>query len=217
MNINMDEYKYGLHSKTDKRREEVRKNLLYLFKKRPIPDEYLLTNMGLYTRSSALAKILFLDEMYRKIIKVPGKIMVFGLWWGQDAIVFENLRAIHEPYNHARKIVGFDTFTGYPGEEIGENDKESDIIKTGGYAVSDGYFDYLEKLAQYHEDENIMYNIKKMEFIKGDVVETVPAYFNSHPEIIVAMAYFDLALYKPTKVCLEYVLKSCVRGGGNCF
>ena len=27
-----------------------------------------------------------------------------------------------------------------------------------------------------------------------------------------ALAYFDMALYEPTKVCLEYVLKTCVKG-----
>ncbi len=203
---------YALHSKTDERKKAVRKNLLDLFRRRPLPDEHLLTNMGLYIRSSALAKIFFLDEMYRKILDVPGKIMIFGLWWGQDAIVMENLRAIHEPYNHARRLVGFDTFEGYPESSIGDADKRSDIIKGGGYAVSEDYCAYLNALAQYHEDENAMYNIKKMTFVKGDVTETVPRYFAEHPETVVALAYFDLALYEPTKVCLENVLKNCVKG-----
>lgn len=208
----MNKYEYGLHSKADERKKTVRQDLLDLFSKRSIPDEHLLVNMGLYTRSSALAKILFLDEIYRKILKIPGKLMVFGLWWGQDAIVLENLRAIHEPYNHARKIVGFDTFEGYPGDGIGENDKKSDIITEGGYSVPENYYEYLNALAQYHENENIMHNVKKMDFIKGDVTETLPVYFHEYPETIVAMAYFDMALYKPTKVALDYVLQSCVKG-----
>lgn len=208
----MNKYEYGLHSKTDERKKIVRKDLLDLFSKRSIPDEHLLVNMGLYTRSSALAKILFLDEMYRKILKIPGKLMVFGLWWGQDVIVLENLRAIHEPYNHARKIVGFDTFSGYPDEEIGENDKKSDVIRGGGYSVSKNYYEYLCDLVQYHENENIMHNVKKVDLVKGDVMETLPAYFKAHPETIVAMAYFDMALYQPTKVALDYVLQSCVKG-----
>lgn len=208
----MSGYEYGLHSKTDIRKKEARKKLLELFENRPMPDDHLLVNMGLYTRSSALAKILFLDEMYNKILKVPGKIMVFGLWWGQDAIVFENLRAIHEPYNHARKIVGFDTFEGYPENNIGEMDRRSNVISGGGYSVANGYLEYLSELASYHEEENVMYNIKKMEFVKGDVLETAPRYFQKHPETVVSLAYFDMALYEPTKVCLELVLKSCVKG-----
>ncbi len=203
---------YALHSKTDDRKKIARKNLMNLFQNRPLPDEHLLTNMGLYMRSSALAKLFFLDEMYQKILDIPGKIMIFGLWWGQDAIVMENLRAIHEPYNHARRLVGFDTFRGYPDSAIGEADKRSDVIKDGGYAVSENYYDYLCALAQYHEDENAMYNIKKMQFVQGDVMETVPRYFAEHPETIVSLAYFDMALYEPTKLCLEYVLKNCVKG-----
>lgn len=49
-------------------------------------------------------------------------------------------------------------------------------------------------------------------FIKGDVLTTVPNYYEKNPERIVALAYFDMALYEPTKVCLEYVLKTCVKG-----
>lgn len=203
---------YGLHSKTNERQRKGREKLLELFRNRPIPDEHLLVNMGLYTRSSALAKVLFWDEIYKKILKVPGKFMVFGLWWGQDLILLENLRAIHEPYNHTRRLVGFDTFTGYPEQEIGEKDKRSDVIFGGGYSVSKDYYEYLNELVQYHENENVMYNIKKVELVKGDVVETLPKYFEEAPETIVAMAYFDMALYQPTKVCLEMILKSCVKG-----
>ena len=208
----MDEYNYGLHSKTDERKKEARKVLLDLFKNRPVPDDHLMVNTGLYTRSSALAKILFLDEIYKKILRVPGKIMVFGLWWGQDVIVLENLRAIHEPYNHARKIIGFDTFEGYPKEDIGKQDKISKVITGGGYSVAENYYEYLLKLASYHEEENAMSNIKKVELIKGDVLNTVPQYFENNPETIVSLAYFDLALYEPTKVCLERVINSCIKG-----
>lgn len=208
----MSEYEYELHSKTDTRKKEARIKLLELFENRPMPDEHLLVNMGLYTRSSALAKILFLDEMYTKILKIPGKVMVFGLWWGQDAIVFENLRAVHEPYNHARKIVGFDTFEGYPENNIGAMDRTSNVISGGGYSVADNYFEYLSKLAAYHEEENIMHNIKKVELVKGNVLQTVPKYFQEHSETVVSLAYFDMALYEPTKICLELVLKSCMKG-----
>ena len=201
---------YELHQKTNERQMENRQKLYKLYNERPLPDDHILTNLGLYMRSSALAKVLFLDEMFGIIRDIPGKIIIFGLWWGQDAIILENLRAIREPYNHSRKIVGFDTFEGYP--QIGDNDKASRVIKEGGYSVTANYLEYLNELASYHENENIMSNIKKIEFIKGDVKNTVPQYFADHPETVVAMAYFDMALYEPTKLCLSYIKEACFKG-----
>lgn len=76
-------------------------------------DEHLMVSLGLFMRSSALTKILFVHELYSLIKDIPGVIMEFGCWWGQNLILFENLRAIYEPFNQARRIIGFDTFQGY--------------------------------------------------------------------------------------------------------
>lgn len=198
--------------KTDDKHAILRKQLTGLYQTHPMVDEQLLTNFGLYMRSSVLASMLFRVEAYQKIIKIPGDILVFGLWWGQDAILFENIRAVFEPYNMNRRIVGFDTFGGYPEEDIGEKDKPSEVISAGVYAVPDGYENYLRELAEYHTRENSAWHPNKMEFIKGDVLKTVPDYYEKHPERITALAYFDMALYEPTKVCLEQVLDTCIKG-----
>lgn len=188
-----------------------RQKLFGLFAKRPMPDEELLVNMGLYIRSGALAKMLFLNEMYEKIVSLPGVIMEFGVWRGQSLVLFENFRAIHEPYNHARRIYGFDTFDGYP--EIGEKDKRSDIISENTYAVGADYVAYLEELIDYHEQENVMSHIKKHALIQGDASATCRQLLSDRPETLIAMAYFDMALYKPTKDCLETILPRMVKGG----
>jgi len=125
-------------------------------------------------------------------------------------ILFENLRAIYEPLNQNRRIIGFDTFRGYP--ELSSKDIASDTIKVGGYTVSEGYKDYLEKLLAYHESNNVLSNIKKHTVIEGDVTETVPEFFEENPEAVVALAYFDLALYRPTRICLEAIKPHLIRG-----
>jgi hypothetical protein len=48
--------------------------------------------------------------------------------------------------------------------------------------------------------------------VEGDVARTVPAYFRDHPETIVALAYFDLAVYEPTKACLLAIKPHLVSG-----
>ncbi len=192
--------------------EEVsaREEILELFKQSPIPDDELLVNLGAYLRSPLLAKILYLNELYQRIEPVPGIIVEFGVWWGANMSLFEAFRSVYEPYNWTRKVVGFDTFEGYPA--IGEKDGTSEYASVGGYTVSEGYEAYLERLLSAHEADNVMSHLKKFEIVKGNVVETIDDYFEANPQTIVALAYFDLALYEPTKKCLEALRPHLARG-----
>lgn len=184
--------------------------LLELFSQRCMSDDELLANAGLYMRSSGLAKLLFLNELYEMILDVPGIIMEFGVWYGQNISVFENLRAIYEPFNQNRRVVGFDTFTGYAS--LTEREKASPVIAGEGYRLPDDYVDHLNAVISYHESNNVLGHIKKHQIVPGDVVETSARFFRDHPGDVVALAYFDLATYKPTKAALEAVLPHTVPG-----
>jgi hypothetical protein len=192
-----------------------RERLYDLFRKRPMPDDQLLVNLGLYMRAPALARVLWIDELYRMIVDVPGALMEFGIWWGQTLALFESFRAIHEPYNHARRFIGFDTFAGYPAPSSA--DVPSDTIKAGGYTVSDDYQPYLEAVLEYHQHENVIPHIKKFELVRGDVSQTVGPYIEKHQEMVVALAVFDLALYEPTKKALEAIKPRLVKGSVIAF
>jgi len=194
---------YQQQVRADDRQLENRKRLYTLFKNTPIPVDQLLVNLPLYMRSSVVAKMLYFDELYRMILKIPGHILEFGVWWGQNLVLLENLRAVHEPYNHSRRIVGFDTFTGYPSP--GDQDKGTYALEAGGYTVSEGYVQYLREILAYHEQENVMGHIKKTNIVVGDVRDTLGAFLAERPEFTIALAEFDLALYEPTKVALEAI------------
>jgi hypothetical protein len=188
----------------------ARDEILELFKRSPIPDDEILVNLGVYLRSPVLAKILYLNELYQLVQPIPGIIVEFGVWWGANLALFEAFRSVYEPYNWTRKVVGFDTFEGYPA--VGEEDGTSRYASVGGYDVSDDYESYLERLLSAHEAENVMSQVKKHEIVKGDVVETIDGYFEANPQTIVALAYFDLAMYEPTRKCLEAIRPHLARG-----
>ena len=208
--------KLAPHMRTAQTAKENRERLYRLYAETPLPPEQMLTNLGLYMRSGPLAKILFLDEIYREITTIPGIIIEFGCWWGQSLVTFENLRAIHEPYNHSRRIVGFDTFQGY--QDLSKKDKPSDVLAQGNYSTSQDYTAHLEELLDYHEKENFATaHIKKHRIIAGDVSKTVPQYFKDQPQSIVALAFFDFAIYEPTKICLEAIKPRLVKGSVIAF
>ena len=201
---------YRQDGRTAGSRVENRDLLYRLFRERPMPDDQLLVSLGMYMRSSALTKILFINELYEQIVNVPGVIMEFGTWWGQNLVLYENLRSIYEPFNYDRRVIGFDTFEGY--ENISDKDQRSDIIKEGGYTVSQDYDEYLRELLNYHERENVLFYNNKHTVVKGDATETLDAFLTENPYTMVALAYFDMALYEPQKQCLTRLEKHLFNG-----
>ena len=138
--------------------------MLELLKNCPIPDEEMPLNLGLFLTPQALSRILFMDFLYRQILDVQGVVIELGCRWGQNMSLFSSLRGIYEPFNRLRKIVGFDTFEGFPSVSA-EDGKE---LISGMYSVGVGYEQYLNKLLEFQEKESPMAHIRKYEVIKGD-------------------------------------------------
>ncbi len=204
------ELDYKLQSRANERQRDARAILLRLFNETPIPPEHLLVNLGLYMRSSVAAKFLYVNELYQKVLDIPGVVMEFGVWWGQNLAFFESFRAVCEPYNDTRKMIGFDTFEGYPATT--EEDGSCDLVAMNQYAVSEDYIDHLSALLDYHQQENIMSHVKKYELVKGDASCSIVEYLDQHPETIVSLAYFDMQLYEPTLKCLEAIKPYLIKG-----
>jgi hypothetical protein len=187
-----------------------RDELNSLFKDSPMPIDHLMVNLGLYMRSSVLAKTLYINELYEKIVHLPGSIIEFGPWYGTNMALFESLRAIYDPYNYTRKVIGFDTFEGY--DNLSSNDGGSELVKDGQYSVPEDYTDYLKKILNFHQKENVMPHINKFEIVKGDATQTIHEYLEKNQHTMVSLAYFDMQLYEPTKKCLEAIKPYLVKG-----
>src|SRR5882672_2493878 len=89
-----------VQTRGSEKQKSARETLLSLFQSNPLPPDQLLTNLGLFMRSSVVAKFLYVNELYEKILNTPGVVMEFGVWWGQNLALFESLRAVYEPYNY---------------------------------------------------------------------------------------------------------------------
>ena len=84
--------------------------------------------------------------------------------------LLQKLRAIYEPFNYVRKIIGFDTFKGFTHDLT--NDEK---WKKGDYGVTPGYEKILEKIL-FLEEKMPINHLKKFELIKGDASITVKDY-----------------------------------------
>lgn len=206
----MTERDIGIQTYESGSESQMRDRLTQCLENAPIPREQLLSNLGLFLESKNLARILFMDHLYRQIIDVQGCVMEFGTRWGQNLALFAALRGIYEPFNRHRMLVGFDTFTGFP--EVCQEDGGSQIMRPGNLATTPGYAGFLEEVLGLHEGLNPMAHVKKHALRAGDGVEQLECHLSEAPHTIVALAYFDFDLYEPTRKCLELIRPRLVKG-----
>ncbi|QHC20459.1 class I SAM-dependent methyltransferase [Streptomyces sp. GS7] len=190
---------------------DSRLRLTELLAETPIPPEYLIDNLPVYLRRNQLADLLAMDALYRMITDVPGVIMEFGVLHGRHLATFTALRSIYEPYNSLRRIIGFDTFTGFPSD-IAEIDRATPSAHPGRFAVPENEVDHLREVLRAHEANEPWGHTQRSFVVQGDVRKTVPEYLQENPETIVSLAYFDLDLYEPTRELLEVVRPHLVKG-----
>jgi Macrocin-O-methyltransferase (TylF) len=162
----------------------------------------------IFMKRQVLSRVLYLDQLYRKIINVPGVICEFGVHWGATITTLCNLRGIYEPFNYSRRIHGFDTFSGF----VDVDNADGGFSNDGDYSTSRGYETELSQILGLHESFSPVPQIQKFELIKGDVSATLPNWLEANPHAIVSMAIFDMDIYKPTKAALELILPRLIKG-----
>ncbi len=171
-------------------------------------DEVWAKHQLLTQHVSATARTLYLDELYKKIIDVPGVICEFGVHWGSALSQLINLRSIYEPFNHSRLIYGFDTFQGFTSL----HEKDGNDYIEGDLSTLDNYDEKLYEILNLIESFAPLSHLKKHKLIKGDAIETIDKWLLENPNKIISLAIFDMDLYAPTKEVLQKILPRLTRG-----
>ncbi len=171
-------------------------------------------NLPLFLRQKDLAHILFMAEIYQQIFNVPGYIAEFGVMRGRNLNLIQCLRECYEPYNHTRRILGFDTFSGFVGAAAEDRGKglSDEHLAAGMFSVPTGHQESLQALLESQEAISHLKHLRRFELVKGDVVDTLPRYLADNPHTILALCYLDLDLYGPTKAVLSSIRPHLVRG-----
>lgn len=197
------------------RERAVRHRLARLLGSTPIPPEELVDNLALYLRRQPLTDLLSFDALYRMILDIPGVIMEFGVHRGRHLAALTALRGVYEPYNPHRRIIGFDTFTGFV--DIAAIDTISPSAVAGRFAVPDDYPNHLRDVLGAHEQGEHLRHIQRTLIVQGDVRESLPRYLEENPHTIIALAYLDLDLYEPTRDTLEAIRPHLTKGSVLAF
>jgi len=169
-----------------------------------------LRNFTKFAPRQSLALFLAKDALFRRMVQVHGHIVECGVFLGAGLLGWGQLSAIYEPYNHTRRVVGFDTFTGFPA--IGAHDRGAspDYLVEGGLATHAGA-DLAECIRLYDLNRPLGH-IPRIELVAGDATRTIPEYVTANQHLVVALLYLDFDLYEPTRAALEAFVPRMPKG-----
>ena len=157
-----------------------------------------------------ITRILYYNEIYKKILDKPGVIIEFGVQYGMALSTLLKLRGVYEPYNHTREIIGFDTFTGFTNKLSKEEKKLN--WKKGDYGVTRNFDKILERFLHLEESNSPLNWLKKFKLVKGDASKSFEKYLKDNPHTVIGMAIFDMDVYYPTKKILETIKPRLFKG-----
>ncbi|EMJ92102.1 TylF/MycF/NovP-related O-methyltransferase [Leptospira alstonii] len=187
--------------------------LASLYNDSKLPVEDRLSNFPRFVNRRDVAKFLNRYEIYKKIINVHGSVIECGINLGAGFFSWLHFSTILEPYNHNRRIIGFDTFEGF--QNISEEDRSGDYFDQNNwkeFARKQSYEEILSS-CKVHNENRTLSEIPKMELIPGDAAVTIPDYINKNKHLIVALLHIDFDIYAPSKIALENFIIRMPKGG----
>ncbi|HJW53755.1 MAG TPA: TylF/MycF/NovP-related O-methyltransferase [Burkholderiaceae bacterium] len=169
-------------------------------------------NFPKYLTRQNTARYLALYEVFKLILPIQGDIIEAGINWGGCLMWFAQMSAALEPFNLQRRIIGFDTFSGFP--ELHESDIQH--AETGKEHRAGGYeADSLEDLTrciELYDQNRAIGHVPKIRLVQGDACRTMPQYLSENPHTIVSLLHLDFDIYAPTKAAIETFLPRMPKG-----
>jgi len=181
----------------------------------PFSNLLRLQNFTLYTPRQDLTNLLVRYEIFKRVLEVQGSIVECGVLRGGGLMAWAQFSAILEPTNHQRRVVGFDTFSGFPRLSNQDRSSESEDAQPGGLAVDS--YDHLRQCVDLFDMNRFIGHVPKVELVRGDAVKTIPKYLKENPQLIVSLLYLDFDIYEPTLSALKHFVPRMPKGAVIAF
>jgi hypothetical protein len=169
-----------------------------------------LMNFPLYVPRQDISRFLAKTEIFKRVLGVQGSVVECGVFFGGGLLTWAQLSAILEPVNHQRRVIGFDTFGGFP--ELADADERSASAEAheGGLGIDS--HDEISRCIELFDANRPLGHIGKVELVRGDATEAIPRYLDENPHLVVSLLYLDFDIYEPTKVALEQLVPRMPKG-----
>ena len=153
-------------------------------------------------------KLLARYELFKLIVDKPGDIVEAGVLKGSGLLFWAKLIQIYNPLSR-RKVVGFDTFEGYPADSTRDRDNQTARQFTQTQIASSD----LVSTQTIYEIAKAQGLAHRIELVQGDARETVEKYVQANLGFRVALLNLDFVLYDPTEAALRHLFPRVIKGG----
>lgn len=162
----------------------------------------------------SLGYLLARNEAFRQVLPLHGSILDFGIFRGGSFFTWLQLSATYEPYNHMRKVIGFDSFAGFAGfseADKGRHDANLKLKAEGGMVFENGAAELSQGIELYDMNRPLGH-VSRGLVVEGVLPQSVSGFMRDHPELIIALANFGLGLYEPTLEILKVIRPRLQKG-----
>jgi hypothetical protein len=193
---------------------QVTRNIERIFASNPDSIGIKLENFTKYVRRRHLKRFLTLYEIFKQVLPVKGSVVECGVFRGFSLMAWAKLSAMLEPENFSRRVYGFDTFEGFPS--VHEYDRGGFKTTAAGELSANSYDELVQLIGEFDADRYLGH-ISKIELIKGDMTQTIPAFIDQNRHLVVSLLFLDSDLYEPTKAALKYFRPRMPKGAVIAF
>jgi hypothetical protein len=175
--------------------------------------EKKLQNFSKYVKRQSLARFLVYYELFKLQQNIKGSIVECGVHNGGGVMTWAKLSSSLEPINYSRKIIGFDTFSGFPS--IDKKDESANpLASIGAFSELESYspFEELQEVIKEYNANRFLNQIEKIELVKGDANLTIPKYIFQNQHLLISLLYLDFDIYEPTITALKHFLPRMPKG-----
>lgn len=180
------------------------------FLKSTVPLVDKLEAFPRFATKRSVARFLVKHELFKKILNTTGVVVECGVFNGAGLFSWAQLSNIYEPTNYTRKIIGFDTFSGFP--DVEESIDNAGVLKSKAGDLCGSNLDELMTSTLKYNSERHLSHISNIELVPGDFLKTSGEYLSQNPHTIISLLYLDFDLYEPTKRALEVFLPRMPKG-----
>lgn len=175
-----------------------------------------LANFSKYVRRQNIARFLVQCEIFKLQLPIKVSIVECGVHHGGGVMAWAKLSSTLEPYNYHRKIIGFDTFEGFPHVAPIDVLNRPDV-KEGMFSEAYNIYDELNLCVKEYDENRFLNHIPKIELVQGDANLKIPDYLKDNPHLLISLLYLDFDVYAPTITALKTLVPRMPKGAVLAF
>ncbi len=183
-----------------------------LIAKWPHDVRHYLDLFPVYASRRSFIRQLAHYELFKLTIDLPGHYADFGVYFGKSFFSWHKFLETFTPTATHKKVIGFDSFEGFPGLADEDGKTDGSIQKEVGGLSSESFLEEFQALLALHNADSVI-PANRGSIVKGDICKTLPAWLKENPEARFCLLNLDVDIYEPTRVILEECWDRLVPGG----